>query len=93
MAAKSAQLGPARAWSRELGPLGITVNTVEPGWVPVERHAGVDPGGLAAYTATVPLGRHGRPDDVAGAVAWLAPDAAPFVTGVRLRVTGGSTVS
>ena len=40
-AAKAAQLGLARVWSRELAPLGITVNTVAPGWVPVERHASI----------------------------------------------------
>lgn len=93
VAAKSAQLGLARAWARELGPLGITVNTVEPGWVPVERHRGTDPAELRDYAATVALGRLGVPGDVAEAVAWLASDAASFVTGARLRVAGGASIS
>lgn len=92
-AAKSAQLGLARVWARELGPLGITVNTVAPGWIPVERHEGADPAALAAYTDDVPMGRLGVPDDVAGAVAYLVSDAGGFVNGAWLTVNGGSTVA
>lgn len=91
VAAKSAQLGMARVWARELGPDGITVNTVAPGWVPVERHAGVDPDELEEYAAKVPLRRMGTPRDVADAVAYLASDAASFVTGAYLSVNGGTT--
>ncbi|OXM74739.1 MULTISPECIES: SDR family NAD(P)-dependent oxidoreductase [Amycolatopsis] len=85
--AKSAQLGLARAAAKELAAWRITVNTVAPGWVPVERHAGVD---RTAYLAGVPLGRLGEPDDVAAAVSYLASDDARFVTGVRLSVSGGA---
>ena len=88
-AAKAAQLGLARVWARELAPHAITVNTVAPGWIPVERHAGLD---TADYLRSVPLGRVGRPADVAAAVAYLASDAAAFVTGVRLTVNGGFSV-
>ena len=91
-AAKAAQLGLARIWSRELAPLGITVNTVAPGWVPVERHDSIAAAERADYLASVPLGRMGEPADVAGAVAYLASDAAAFVTGVSLAVNGGFTV-
>jgi 3-oxoacyl-[acyl-carrier protein] reductase len=91
-AAKSAQLGLARAWAKELGPLGITVNTVAPGWIPVERHRDADPTALADYAAAVPVGRMGTPDDVAEAVAYLASDAAGFVNGAWLPVNGGSTI-
>ncbi|WP_252439687.1 SDR family NAD(P)-dependent oxidoreductase [Pseudonocardia humida] len=93
VAAKAAQLGLAEVWAKELGPLGITVNTVAPGWIPVERHRDADPDALAAYAAGVPLGRMGEPGDVAGAVAYLASDAAGFVTGAWLPVNGGSTLS
>lgn len=62
--------------ARELGPSGITVNMVAPGWIPVDRHAESAPEELAAYLAEVPLGRMGSPDDVAGVVAFLASDAA-----------------
>lgn len=89
--AKTAQLGLARAQARELATLGITVNTVAPGWVPVERHAGSDQGVLEDYRRTVPMGRTGTPEDVAAAVSYLASDDAAFVTGARLPVNGGST--
>jgi 3-oxoacyl-[acyl-carrier protein] reductase len=88
-AAKAAQVGLVRSWSRELGPHGVTVNLVQPGWVPVERHAGAD---TSAYRAEVPLGRMGTPEDVAGLVAYLAGDGAGFVTGQQISVNGGHTL-
>jgi 3-oxoacyl-[acyl-carrier protein] reductase len=91
-AAKAAQLGLARIWARELAPLAITVNTVAPGWVPVERHDAIGPAERDDYLATVPLGRFGEPADIAGAVSYLASDAAAFVTGVSLTVNGGFSV-
>ncbi|MFC7831075.1 SDR family NAD(P)-dependent oxidoreductase [Streptomyces sp. NPDC057375] len=91
-AAKAAQHSLTRCWARALGPFGITVNTVAPGWIPVERHAGADPESLAAYTSDVPLGRMGRPEDVAEAVAFLASPRAAFVTGERIKINGGHTL-
>ena len=88
-AAKAAQIGLTRSWSRELGPLGVTVNLVAPGWIPVERHTGVDP---SRYAADVPMGRIGTPEDVAGLVAYLAGDEAGFVTGQQISVNGGHTL-
>ena len=87
--AKSAQIGLTRSWARELAPYGITVNTVAPGFVPVERHADVADEIKAAYRATVPAGRLGTPEDVAHAVSFFASDAAGFITGQRLLVDGG----
>jgi 3-oxoacyl-[acyl-carrier protein] reductase len=87
--AKSAQIGLTRAWARELAPFGITVNTVGPGFIPVERHADVRDEIKAAYLATVPAGRMGIPEDVAHAVSFFAGDAAGFITGQRLVVDGG----
>ncbi|GAA1915267.1 SDR family oxidoreductase [Nocardioides lentus] len=92
VAAKSAQLGLARASARDLGRHGITVNTVAPGWVPVERHVDSDPADVAAYVADVPLGRHGTPAEVAAAVVHLASPAAAFVNGAVLHVNGGRTL-
>jgi 3-oxoacyl-[acyl-carrier protein] reductase len=90
--AKSAQIGLVRSWARELAPLGITVNTVAPGFVPVERHAGVPDAERSAYLATVPAGRMGAPDDIAQAVSFFASEATGFVTGQRLVVDGGRSV-
>ncbi|MEO3803649.1 SDR family oxidoreductase [Nonomuraea sp. B1E8] len=88
IAAKAAQHAMTLAWARELGPYGVTVNIVAPGWIPVERHAGLDESG---YRAEVPLGRMGTPGDVAAAVSYLASDGAAFVTGQCLTVNGGHT--
>jgi 3-oxoacyl-[acyl-carrier protein] reductase len=87
--AKNAQIGLTRAWAAELAPDGITVNTVGPGFVPVERHASVSEDARAAYLTRVPTGRMGTPADVAHAVSYLASEGAGFVTGQRIVVNGG----
>ena len=87
--AKGAQIGLARGWARELAPLGITVNCVSPGFIPVERHADVDEEERRRYLATVPAGRMGTREDIANAVSFFASEAAGFVTGQRLVVDGG----
>ena len=92
VAAKAAQHGLTRSWARELGPSGITVNLVAPGWIPVERHAGASDAELRDYLADVPVGRFGLPDDVAAVVSFLASDAAAFVNGERITVNGGHTI-
>ena len=91
-AGKAGLVALTRTWARELGPHGITVNVVEPGWIPVERHAGATPAELAEYVGEVPLRRMGRPEDVAAMVAFLASEEAAFVTGQCLRVNGGHTM-
>jgi 3-oxoacyl-[acyl-carrier protein] reductase len=90
--AKSAQIGLARSWARELAPSGITVNTVAPGFVPVERHADVPADIRKAYLASVPAGRMGTPGDIAHAVSFLASDEAGFITGQRIVVDGGRSL-
>lgn len=92
VAAKGAQLGLTRSWARELGPLGITVNLVAPGWIPVERHAGAPAGERDGYLAEVPLRRFGTPGDIAATVSFLASDAASFLNGERITVNGGHTI-
>ncbi|MDP4508002.1 SDR family NAD(P)-dependent oxidoreductase [Nonomuraea turcica] len=86
IAAKGAQHALTEAWARELGPYGVTVNVVAPGWIPVERHAGLDQSG---YLEEVPLRRMGTPEDVAAAVSFLASDGGAFITGQRVTVNGG----
>ncbi|WP_019816052.1 SDR family NAD(P)-dependent oxidoreductase [Saccharomonospora saliphila] len=93
VAAKGAQLGLTRSWARELGAHGITVNLVAPGWVPTERHQDATEEDKAAYAASVPLGRLGTPEDVAGAVAFLASERGGFVTGQKLATNGGNTLT
>jgi 3-oxoacyl-[acyl-carrier protein] reductase len=90
--AKSAQKGVARAWARELAPLGITVNSVAPGFIPVERHANLPPRVLEDYLATVPAGHMGTPDDIAHAVSFFSSQGAGFITGQRIVVDGGRSV-
>jgi 3-oxoacyl-[acyl-carrier protein] reductase len=91
VAAKGGQIGWSRSMAVELAPHGITVNTVAPGWIPVERHANDPQEAKDAYLETIPAGRWGTPEDVAGAVRYFASDAAAFVTGQTLCVNGGRT--
>lgn len=92
VAGKSAMAGLTRAWARELAPTGITVNIVEPGWIPVaERGEMPDSPEFVTYAAGVPMRRVGSLEDVAGAVAYLASPEAGFVTGQRIVVNGGNT--
>jgi 3-oxoacyl-[acyl-carrier protein] reductase len=90
--AKSAQIGLTPSFARELAPFGITVNTVAPGFVPVERHAGVPDQVRTAYLASVPAGRMGTPGDIAHAVSFLASEGAGFITGQRIVIDGGRSL-
>jgi 3-oxoacyl-[acyl-carrier protein] reductase len=92
-AAKSAEIGLAMALARELAGFGITVNSVGPGFVPVERHADVPQSELDAYLQTVPAGRLGTPAEIAHAVSFFASTGAGFVTGQRLLVDGGKSLT
>ena len=73
--------------AKEVGPDGIRVNAVAPGVVWTEIHA--DPERPAKLAPQIPLGRAGRPEEVAGAVAWLLSEDASYTTGAILRVAGG----
>ncbi len=93
VAAKGAMMGMTRSWATELGPDNITVNLIEPGWIPVERHADVADADKANYIKLVPLARQGTPADLAGIVAFLASDQASFITGQTFAVNGGRTLA
>jgi 3-oxoacyl-[acyl-carrier protein] reductase len=66
---------------------------VAPGWIPVERHAGLPPEERTRYLADIPAGRIGTPQDVAAVVAFLVSDAASFITGAQIIVNGGHTLA
>ncbi|MEX0697209.1 MAG: SDR family oxidoreductase [Dongiaceae bacterium] len=93
VAAKAAMVGLTRSWANELGPDGITVNLVAPGWTPVERHANSSPESLENHRRHVPLGRLGKPADVAAMVVFLASPGADYVTGQTIAVNGGRTLA
>ncbi|MER5528751.1 SDR family oxidoreductase [Streptomyces sp. NPDC002677] len=76
--------------AKELGPDGVRVNAVAPGVVDTEMHAAMgDPGRARRIGAAVPLGRPGRPEEIAAAIAWLLSPEASYTTGAVLRISGG----
>jgi 3-oxoacyl-[acyl-carrier protein] reductase len=91
VAAKGGQIGWSRSMASEWAPLGITVNTVAPGWILVERHEKDSQAEKDEYFKLIPMGRWGTPDDVAQAVHYFASEEASFVTGQTLCVNGGLT--
>ena len=89
-AIKSGVDGMTRAMAVELGPIGIRANSVNPGWVEVERtRKELTDGRYDEVESMHPLGRIGEPADIAGVVAFLASDDAAFVTGSSLLADGG----
>jgi 3-oxoacyl-[acyl-carrier protein] reductase len=92
VAAKGAQDGWTRSMASELAPFNITVNIVCPGWIPVERHEDDPKDVKDSYRSLIPMDRWGVPEDVGGAVTFLASDAASFITGQNIHVNGGMTV-
>ena len=93
MAAYDASKGGLEALTRamavDLAPFGIRVNTVGPGAIHTEEFESHGPEAKAKRGETVPLGRVGEPEDVAGAVAFLASDDASYITGQKIYVDGG----
>jgi 3-oxoacyl-[acyl-carrier protein] reductase len=89
VASKAGLIGLSKALAGELAPHGVRVNSVAPGWVATPLTADQRPEIVAALRAAVPLGRTARPEDIAGAVAFLLSDDAAFITGATLDVNGG----
>ena len=88
---KGALLGLTRAWAREFGKWGITVNAIAPGAFPTDAEKiHPDPVGYARHVLDhQAVKRRGTPDDIAAAILFLASDAAGFITGHSLAVDGG----
>ncbi len=91
-ASKFGVIGFTKTWSRELGPKGIRVNAVAPGFVATPILDTIPDKVLAEMEHKVPLRRLGRPEEIANAYAFLASDEASYINGTVLEVAGGMTV-
>jgi 3-oxoacyl-[acyl-carrier protein] reductase len=88
-AVKAGVLGFSKSFARSVAP-DVRVNVLCPGWIETAFGAGADRDFYAEVAANTPLGRWGRPQDVAGAAVWLASPAAAFVTGQAVNLNGGA---
>ena len=88
-AAKAGLAGMTKALAQEVASRGITVNLVAPGFIETPMTDALNAEQKAALSGRIPLGRLGRPEDVAAAVLYLASDEAGWVTGATLHVNGG----
>jgi len=88
-ASKAGLVGLARSLARELGSRGITSNVIAPGFVDTDMTAALGDARRDELTRTIPLGRTADPAEIAAVIAFLASDAASYVTGAVLPVDGG----
>ena len=92
-AAKAAQLGFARALARELGPNGVTVNSVAPGLIDTDITGGALEGERKAQlVAGIPVGRNGNVNDVADLITYLCREESGYITGATYDVNGGAHI-
>lgn len=88
-ASKAGMMGFSKSVAKEMAGRGITVNVVAPGYINTEMTAGLPEKVKEGFLSQIPLGRIGQPEDVAEAVYWLTTDAAGYITGQVLHVSGG----
>lgn len=88
-AAKAGILGMTKSYAREVASRGITVNAVAPGFIDTDMTEAMPEGAKDKIITGIPMGRTGKPEDVAEAVAFLASESAGYITGEVLRVDGG----
>jgi 3-oxoacyl-[acyl-carrier protein] reductase len=88
-ASKAGVIGFTKSVAREVASRGITANAIAPGFIETDMTAAMSEKAREAVFAAIPLGRVGRPEDVAGAALFLVSDAAAYVTGQVLAVDGG----
>lgn len=88
-AAKAGVIGLTKSIAKELASRGVTCNAIAPGFIASDMTAAMPQKVQDALQETIPMGKPGQPEDVAHAVAFLASDAAAYITGVVLRVDGG----
>ncbi|WP_099224317.1 3-oxoacyl-[acyl-carrier-protein] reductase [Listeria costaricensis] len=92
VASKAGMIGLTKTTARELAPRGINVNAVAPGFIQTEMTDQLDEATKEAMLAQIPLGSYGKTEDIANAVAFLASDAASYITGQTLSVDGGMSM-
>jgi 3-oxoacyl-[acyl-carrier protein] reductase len=88
-ASKGGMLAFTRTLARDLAPFGVTVNAITPGQIDTGMSDSLPPQQLQAVVAMIPLGRLGRPEEIAAAARFLASDEAGYITGATLDVNGG----
>jgi 3-oxoacyl-[acyl-carrier protein] reductase len=88
-AAKAGMIGFTKSLAQEVGSRGITVNVVAPGFIDTDMTRELPDAQRDALLTSIPLGRLGQPEDIAAMVAFLASDAAGYVTGETIHVNGG----
>jgi 3-oxoacyl-[acyl-carrier protein] reductase len=88
-ASKGGLIALTKSAAKELASRNIRVNAVAPGFIETDMTAGLSPQAREALSAQIALGRLGTPEDVAAAVAFLASDAASYITGQVIVVDGG----
>jgi len=89
VAAKAGIIGLTKAVAKELAPRGITANVVAPGYIATDMTTSLSEKAREMMVSQIPLGRVGTPEDIAGAVLFLASDEAAYITGQVIHVNGG----